>query len=199
MALNKRKIAAFIILGLIIIYANYKFIKSVTPDYSVYSDFFTTFFKSLITVIIAGFVLIGTYLREIKGYKRRKNKQRDKINKKNIGNIIGLILIIGISLWYILPNLLTVGKSILDMPRAINRNPIVDNERIKSSYKWTKVILRKYGRREIPMVTVITDKNTFSYELDDDWSFGDGKMVTIYYLPHTKTVLSISNIKSEWW
>ncbi|WPC39753.1 hypothetical protein [Clostridium sp. JS66] len=197
MALKMKKITAYIILFSIILYANFLFIKSITPNYSLYTSFFIDLFIDFICGIIFIFALsiicIG-FVSEIK-------KCRANFNYKKLLSCVTSAVIGGFFLWVLVSDISSFTSKILDLPRAINRNPIVDNEIVKDKYSWIKVTHSKSGTRRIPMTTVVTDKNTFTFQHrnDSETLLKKNQKVTIYYLPHTKRVLNITKIKEETW
>lgn len=198
MTLNRKKIIAYIILVGIILYSNYLFIKGISYNSTVYSNYFTNLFLDLILIIIISFILFRLYSILILDVKQCRGKN----NYKKLLSGVFFCLVIGLaSLWFLIPKVQNVVNSMMDLPRVINKNPIVDNEYIKSKYSWTKVIHGKNNTAKVPMITIVTDKNTFSFEDYGNIEFltRENLMVTIYYLPHTKTVLKITKIKEETW
>lgn len=198
MTLNRKKLIAYIILVGIILYSNYLFIKGISHNSTEYSNYFVKLFFDLILVIIISFILFRLYSTVILDIKQCRGKN----NYKKLLSGVFFCLIIGLaSLWFLIPKVHNVVNSMMDLPRAINNNPIVDNEYIISKYSWTKVIHGKTNTAKVPMITIVTDKNNFSFEDYGNIEFltRENLMVTIYYLPHTKTVLKITKIKDETW
>jgi hypothetical protein len=197
MALKMKKITAYIILFSIILYANFLFIKSISPDYSLY----TSFFIDLFIDFICGIIFIFALSRICMGFISEVKKCRANFNYKKLLSCVTSVVIGGFFLLVLVSDVSSFANKILDLPRAINKNPIVDNEIVKEKYSWTKVTHSKSGTSRIPMITVVTDKNTFTFEYrnDSETLLKRNQKVTIYYLPHTKRVLNIIKIKEETW